>query len=187
MASVIVPPRCPSVAEGVVQACTFMPNVPFGPILLEGSIAARRLAKVSGFSDRSSVPGVGHTEDEDSFTLMARADFCRREQSSLHLEAKLPKVSVNPFRSSDFVSACGKHPGDVFNEDEPCAGSDDDATGVRPEVALVVLPLLAAGEAMRLARDAANEAVHCATPCAAVEGSGIAPYRRWSHEARFHS
>lgn len=39
---------------------------------------------------------------------------------------------------------------------------------------------------MRLARDAANEAVHAATPRAAVEGSGIAPHRRWSHEALLH-
>jgi hypothetical protein len=35
--------------------------------------------------------------------------------------------------------------------------------------------LLFAGETVRLARDAANEAIHKATPWSAVEGSHIAP------------
>lgn len=39
---------------------------------------------------------------------------------------------------------------------------------------------------MRLARDAANEAVHAAAPASAVEGSGIAPYRRFSQGSRPH-
>jgi hypothetical protein len=55
-----------------------------------------------------------------------------------------------------------------------------------PQVALVLGSPALAGEAMRLARDAANEAIHNSTPRAAVEGSHIAPHRRWSHEARFH-
>ena len=49
-----------------------------------------------------------------------------------------------------------------------------------------MLPELAAGEAMRLARDAANEAIHEATPRSAIEGSHIAPNRRWSEVSRFH-
>jgi len=82
----------------------------------------------SSFSPARGV--IQYADDEDAFALVARADFCRREQSSLHLEAKLPKVSVNPFRSSDFVSPRREHAGDVFNEDEPCTRLDDDAARV---------------------------------------------------------
>jgi hypothetical protein len=39
---------------------------------------------------------------------------------------------------------------------------------------------------MRLARDAANDAIHEAAPLSAAEGSGIAPHRRWSHETLAH-
>jgi hypothetical protein len=49
-----------------------------------------------------------------------------------------------------------------------------------------MLPALAAGKAMRLARDAANEAIHKAAPRLAVEGSGIAPHRSWIEVSRFH-
>jgi hypothetical protein len=63
---------------------------------------------------------------------------------------------------------------------------DDDAPGGRPEVALVEASALLSGKAVRLARDAANEAVHASTPAEAVEGSGIAPNRSLSQETRFH-
>lgn len=39
---------------------------------------------------------------------------------------------------------------------------------------------------MRLARDAANEAIHDATPRAAVEGGDIAPYRSLTQETLLH-
>jgi hypothetical protein len=39
---------------------------------------------------------------------------------------------------------------------------------------------------MRLAWDAANDAIHKAAPWAAVEGSGIRPDRRRSQETLFH-
>lgn len=62
----------------------------------------------------------------------------------------------------------------------------DDPAGRAPQVALVMLPELAAGERMGLARDAANDAIHEATPWAAVEGSGITPHRSRSQETRSH-
>jgi hypothetical protein len=58
---------------------------------------------------------------------MARADFCRREQSSLNLETKLVKVSEYSLRASDFVRPRREHAADVFNDDEPDTGLDDDA------------------------------------------------------------
>lgn len=39
---------------------------------------------------------------------------------------------------------------------------------------------------MRLARDAANDAIHEAAPRSAVEGSGIAPDSRWSQKTLFN-
>jgi hypothetical protein len=66
-----------------------------------------------------------------------------------------------------------EHAGDVLDEDEPGSGLDDDAPGVGPEIALVVGTETSAGEAVRLTRDAANEAIHEATPRSTVEGSDI--------------
>jgi hypothetical protein len=90
------------------------------------------------------------------------------------------KVSPDTFRT-----ARRQHPTDVLDEDEPGARLDDDAAGCRPEVSLVFFAELLAGKTVRLARDAANEAIHKAAPWSAVEGSGIAPNRRWSHETLF--
>jgi hypothetical protein len=117
---------------------------------------------------------------------MARADFCRREQSALNRKTQLAKVSPYPLGSSDFISPCREHPFDVLDEDEPGARLDDDAPGIGPEIARIVLPALPASEAMRLARDAANEPIHEAAPRLAVEGSGIAPHRSRSDVSRFH-
>jgi hypothetical protein len=117
---------------------------------------------------------------------MARADFRRREQSDLNRETKLAKVSPYPLGSSDFVSPCREHPADVFDKDKPAAGLDDNASGRAPEVALVEAALLSAGKTVRLARDAANEAVHASAPASAAEGSDIAPHSCRSHETLFH-
>jgi hypothetical protein len=117
---------------------------------------------------------------------MARADLCRREESSLNRETQLAKVSPNPFGSSDVVIPRREHAADVLDEDEPRASLDDDASGRRPEVALVEASPLLPGKAVTLARDAANEAVHASTPASAVEGLGIAPNRSRMQESRFH-
>nr|WP_234819483.1 hypothetical protein [Rhodopseudomonas palustris] len=63
---------------------------------------------------------------------------------------------------------------------------DDDAAGGAPQIALVIGAEALAGEAVRLARDAANNAIHEATPASAVEGGDIAPHRRCSHETLPH-
>jgi hypothetical protein len=165
------------------------PIPPFVETRGVGQLAATRPSKqFSGtFSSepasfQSLVVAVGHREDEETLALVREAAFRRREQSSLRREAQSEKVSPDPFRA-----AGREHASDVFDEDEPRAGLDEDPACIGPEIALVFFAKPFAGKAMWLARYATNEAVHCATPSTAVEGSGIAPYRRWSHEARFHS
>ena len=130
---------------------------------------------------KSLAVGVGHAEDEQPLALMARPDLRRCEKSDLDRVTKSAKVSPNALGA-----AAGEHAADVFDEDEPGPGLDDDAPGRAPEVALVLFGEALAGQAVRLARDAANEAVNEATPRAAVEGSGIAPDRSVIQETRSH-
>ena len=137
-------------------------------------------------SPSSETIGVRHAEDEDSFSLVWRANFSRLEQSTLNLETHASKVSSNAVSAGALAFGRDEHSADVFDEDEPRSSSSDDLPGWRPEVALVLGAEAASGHGMRLARDAANEAIHEAAPWAAVEGSGIAPHRARSHEARFH-
>lgn len=77
---------------------------------------------------KSLACGVAHdAKDEDAFALMARADLCRREQSSLSLETKLVKVSEYSLGASDFVRPRREHATDIFDDDEPHTRLDDDA------------------------------------------------------------
>jgi len=117
---------------------------------------------------------------------MRRANLRRREQSALNREAQAAKVSPYPLGASDFVSPRREHASDILDEDEPRPSLGDDAPCRAPQVSLVEAASLAPGQAVRLARDAANEAIHKATPRPAVEGSGIAPHRARSHETFFH-
>ncbi|MGO4561001.1 hypothetical protein [Mesorhizobium sp. 2RAF21] len=48
----------------------------------------RRTCQLSGDSSFSFARGVIHAEDEEAFALVARADLCRREQSSLNVETQ---------------------------------------------------------------------------------------------------
>lgn len=58
--------------------------------------------------------------------------------------------------------------------------------GVGPEVALVEASLLSSGEAVWLAPNTANKAIHEAAPRTAAEGSHIAPDSRRMKETLFH-
>ena len=130
---------------------------------------------------KTCASGVGHCEDEEPLAFVRRANLRRAEESTLDREAQSAKVSPNAFRA-----ARGEHAADVLEEEEPGAGLDEDAPRGAPQVALVGRAEPLSGEAVRLARYAANDAVHAAAPRAAVEGSGIAPHRRRSQEARLH-
>jgi hypothetical protein len=77
--------------------------------------------------------------------------------------------------------------GDVLQKDNWRGALADDAGDVGPEVAGIVGPASLAGHAEWLAGVAANEAIHDATPRAAVEGSEIAPQRARIQAALFHA
>lgn len=126
------------------------------------------------------------SEDEDPLAAVRRADFRRAEQSRLNRKTQSAKVSPNPLGASDFVSPRREHAADIFDEAEPGPRLDEDAPRVGPQVPFVEPAALAPGKAVRLARDAANDAIHKAAPASAVKGSHIAPDRRRSQETRFH-
>jgi hypothetical protein len=67
---------------------------------------------------------------------------------------------------------------DVFEEGVLRFDFADDARDFRPEVARIFPPEPLSGDAERLAGIARNEAIHDATPRAAVEGAEIRPNRR---------
>lgn len=124
---------------------------------------------------------VGHPENEKPFPLMARANFRRAEEAALNLAAQAEKVSSN-----SLGAAFGKHPADVFDEDEPSARGDEDAASRTPEVALVFSSKPLSGEAIWLAGNTPDDAIHRATEASARDGSDIAPHRRRSHDTLLH-
>jgi hypothetical protein len=106
-------------------------------------------------------------QDEQAFALVACANFRRREYAALNPVAHSCEVSGDLGKPEVDVVA------DVLEEAELGSHLPDDAGDVGPEVAGVVGPASLAGHAERLARVAANDAIHDATPRSAVEGAGI--------------
>jgi hypothetical protein len=76
---------------------------------------------------------------------------------------------------------------DVLEGDDPGLESLDEACDVGPEVALVLVGSLLAGDGEGLARVAASDAVHEASPRASVEGSEVTPDRRCVQPPFFHA
>jgi hypothetical protein len=124
---------------------------------------------------------VGHAEDEKPLAFLARANFRRREESALNRAAQSEKVSTDALGA-----ARTEHAADVLDEDEPCPGLDEKPPGRAPQVALVFPAEPLSGEGMGLAGNPPNEAIHKATPASAIEGSGIRPDRRLSHDTVAH-
>lgn len=117
---------------------------------------------------------------------MACADFRRADENDLTSERHCGQVTSHACRARNLAFRSDKHAGDVFDPDEPRTGTCDDASGVRPEVALVVSALALAGIAVGLAGDAANDAIHKAAPRSASEGGHISPHRRFSQKTLAH-
>lgn len=119
-------------------------------------------------------------EDEQSLTLVGRADFRRRE------EACRKAVAHADQSAGDFGEAEAEMMGDILEEDEGWLDLADDAGDMGPEVARIVSAPALARDGERLARIARSDDVHRAAPRAAVEGSNIVPDRCLIQGRVFH-
>jgi len=108
-------------------------------------------------------------EDEETFALVGRADFRRRE------EACRKAVAHADQSAGDCGEAEAEMMGDILEEDEGRLDFVDDAGDMRPEMAWVVGAPALASDRERLARIARSDDVHRAAPRAAVEGSNVVP------------
>lgn len=172
----------PSVALGVGQVFAAMPRVnpiPL-PFLCLAFRRAFRASQLPGSSASLNRPASGVGQDPknaEPLPFVRVAHFRRAEDAALNLAAQPEKVSSDPLRP-----ALGEHAADVFDEDEPGAGLHEDAPRRAPEVALVGAAKSFAGEAVGLAGDPANDAVHDAAKASARDGSHIAPHSSRSQD-----
>lgn len=111
---------------------------------------------------------------------MSRANFRRAEKSDLTRVTKPGQVSENDIGAETEVAA------DVFKEDDPRPGLDDDPPDGWPEVTFVVDSAAPAGEREGLAGITRSDAIHRSAPSSASEGLGICPHRAVSHGALAH-
>ena len=125
--------------------------------------------------------GVGHGEDEEAFASVRRADFLRCNECCRNRVAHALKVS------GDFTESEGQMAADVLEEAPARLEISDPGSDGGPEVAGVVLAPACSGIGERLARVAANEAIHEAAPCPEVEGSQVTPERSRRKVCCFHA
>ena len=108
-------------------------------------------------------------EDEETFALVGRADFRRRE------EACRKAVAHADQSCGDFGETEAEMMGDILKEDEGRFDLADDAGDMGPEVAWILGTEPSARDRERLARIARSDDVHRAAPWAAIEGSNVVP------------
>ncbi len=112
---------------------------------------------------------------------MRRTDFLRRKQTCRNSVTHLAQFSGNFIESKFEVTR------NVFEKAECRAYLANNSGDVRPKVPLVIAAAPPSCHAEWLARVTANDAIHQATPRAAVEGSDIRPNRRRIQPSRFHA
>lgn len=164
-------PCCPASCDGVGFVCRFS-------FALARGVGQSRSNSVR-FPPLDRVPeqarGVGHVvvfadgEDEQSFPLVGRTDFRRRE------EACRKAVAHADQSAGDFGEAEAEMMGDIFKEDERRFNLGDDAGDMRPEMAWILAAEPSACDGEWLARIARSDDIHRAAPRAAVEGSNVVP------------
>lgn len=175
-------PCCPAARDGVGFVCRFSLALARGvghsrsssvrfPPLDRIPEQARGVGQLVSFSDR---------EDEETFALVGRADFRRRE------EACRKAVAHADQSAGDFGETEAEMMGDILEEDEGRLDFADDAGDMRPEVARIVRAPALARDRERLARIARSDDVHRAAPRTAIEGSNIVPDRRRIQGRVFH-
>jgi hypothetical protein len=108
---------------------------------------------------------------EQAFADVGSAAFCRTKDACRNAVTHCLKVCAHILQPERHV------PWYVLKEKQSWAYFVDDARDVRPDVAGVVLPKPFARDGKRLARVAATDEIHNATPRAAVEGFNVSPDR----------
>jgi len=127
--------------------------------------------------------GVRHPvpDDEDPLPSMRGSNVRRSPQARRSLVAHALKVS------EDLTSSEPQMVGDVLEGDDARSELLGDPCDVRPEVTLILVSALLAGDAEGLARVAASDAVHDSTPRSSIEGSEITPDRSRIQPPFFHA
>lgn len=119
-------------------------------------------------------------QDEEPFAAVRRADFLRCKQDRRSAVAHALKVR------EDFTTSESQMSADVLEKAPSRRNCVHNAGDVGPEVAGVVV-----GESLpcvreRLARVAANDAIHSSTESSGVESLEVAPNRCRIQRSRFH-
>ena len=119
---------------------------------------------------------------------MRGSNFCRRKHTPFRIPPVLGQLSEYPSDRGTGISVPLRNhePVHVLKEEPLAVQIPKDSSCRRPQVAGIVGKQPLPCEAVSLARDSRNDAIHDSTPRSAVEGSHIAEHRRWSHAAFFH-
>ena len=120
----------------------------------------------------SCAVAVGHSEHEEPFPSVRRANVGRAETRPLRIE---PERGQIPENGSEAVSNDGWH---VLQEDEPRSHVANDAEDKGPEPSLVFESALRSSDAEWLARKPGSDEIHAATEEFAREGFEIVEDRR---------
>lgn len=119
-------------------------------------------------------------QDEEPLASVRRSDIGRAQHTPLRIEPERGKVGKDVGEPKRNV------PGDVLEEPKRGAGFVEDSCDVRPQVSLVGVAESSSGDAEWLARVAACDEIHRATPRSSVEGSKVRPDRRAIQGLVFH-
>ena len=133
-------------------------------------------------SDTKPVPrAVGHADNEDALAAVRGANFGRCQHCPFRSEPEAGQVSENGVHAS-----ARKKSAHVFEHHDPRTRVANDSDDGGPDPPLVVDAFAFAGDAVRLAGETGNDAIHAATPASSVEGEQVRPDRRRIQAARFH-
>lgn len=137
--------------------------------------------KASGLvlSPVSITVAVGH--DEEPLASVGCPSFRRAKDSDRSSVTHSPKPRQERLELACCVA------GDVLSEDTTRPAASHDAEDLVDKEAIVGGAEALPCNAVRLARVARQDAIHCSAPWSSVEGGKVRPHRRRSQVARFHA
>jgi len=152
--------------------------LPLTPLAFKRS---RLASHVAGSSPSCGSPAAGVGQEEEPGAALGSANVGRAETTPFRIEPQRGKVC------EDLIKPALDERGDVLDEDERRRHLTHDASKMTPEARTSAgksssLP----GVGDVLAREAASDEIHDATPRAAVEGGDIRPHRCRIQASFFH-